>query len=157
MSEAWPRAGKAAAGDNFLAGGPGSGLASSVVKPLTEPEIRAAFVNCSKGEAKRASIPRDLSGQPWEDLDFLGWRDPQSPERAYLAAEVDGKAASRAILWATTCAPTLLARSGRRVASRSAGTIFPRKYKERSSPSSGSSRPSDRTGPCRYPGRPDRR
>jgi hypothetical protein len=52
-------------------------------------------VNCSKGEANRASIPRDLSDQPWEDLDFLGWRDPQSPERAYLAAEVDGKLVSR--------------------------------------------------------------
>ena len=74
-----------------MAGGPGCGLASSVVKPLTEPEIRAAFVNCSKGEAKRASIPRNLSGQPWENLDFLGWRDPQSPERAYLAAEIDGR------------------------------------------------------------------
>ena len=74
-----------------MAGGPGCGLASSVVKPLTEPEIRAAFVNCSQGEARRASIPRNLSGQPWEDLDFLGWRDPQSPERAYLAAEIDGR------------------------------------------------------------------
>jgi FBP C-terminal treble-clef zinc-finger len=61
------------------------------VKPLTEPEIRAAFVNCSKGEAKRAGIPRDLPGQPWEDLDFLGWRDPQSPERAYPAAETGGR------------------------------------------------------------------
>ena len=61
------------------------------MKPLTEPEIRAAFVNCSKGEAKRANIPRNLADQPWEDLDFLGWRDPQSPERAYLAAEIDGR------------------------------------------------------------------
>jgi hypothetical protein len=60
------------------------------VKPLTEPEIRAAFVNCSKGEAKRLQVPRDLAARPWEDLDFLGWRDPQSPERAYLAAEIDG-------------------------------------------------------------------
>jgi hypothetical protein len=69
----------------------GGELASLIVKPLTEPEIRAAFVNCSKGEAKRANIPRNLAEQPWEDLDFLGWRDPQSPERAYLAAEIDGK------------------------------------------------------------------
>ncbi|NED82069.1 FBP domain-containing protein, partial [Streptomyces sp. SID11233] len=28
------------------------------MKPLTDPEIRAAFVNCSKGEAKRLHIPR---------------------------------------------------------------------------------------------------
>jgi hypothetical protein len=61
------------------------------VKPLNETEIRAAFVNCSKGEAKRLNLPRDLSESPWDDLDFLGWRDPQSPERAYLALELDGR------------------------------------------------------------------
>ena len=60
------------------------------MKPLTEPEIRAAFVNCTKGEAKRMNVPRDLAGLPWDDLDFLGWRDPQSPERAFLVAELDG-------------------------------------------------------------------
>jgi len=58
------------------------------VEPLTEQEIRAAFVNCSKGEAKRLHVPRDLAGQPWDDLDFLGWRDPQAPDRAYLAADL---------------------------------------------------------------------
>jgi hypothetical protein len=61
------------------------------VKPLTEPEIRAAFVNCTKGEAKRLNVPRDLAAQPWDDLDFLGWRDPQAPERACLVAELDGR------------------------------------------------------------------
>lgn len=60
------------------------------MKPLTEHEIRAAFVNCTKGEAKRLSVPRDLADHPWEDLDFLGWRDPQAPDRAYLVAELDG-------------------------------------------------------------------
>ncbi|MEW2167840.1 FBP domain-containing protein [Streptomyces sp. NPDC007084] len=60
------------------------------MKPLTEQEIRAAFLNCTKGEAKRLSVPRDLADRPWEDLDYLGWRDPQSPERAYIAAELDG-------------------------------------------------------------------
>ncbi|MYT75481.1 MULTISPECIES: FBP domain-containing protein [unclassified Streptomyces] len=61
------------------------------MKPLTETEIRGAFVNCSKGEAKRLSVPRDLAERPWEDLDFLGWRDPQAPDRAYLVAEIDGR------------------------------------------------------------------
>ena len=64
------------------------GLAFTVVEPLTEQEIRAAFVNCSKGEAKRLHVPRDLAGQPWGDLDFLGWRDPQAPDRAYLVADL---------------------------------------------------------------------
>ncbi|MEU8571825.1 FBP domain-containing protein [Streptomyces asoensis] len=60
------------------------------MKPLTEQEIRAAFVNCTKGEAKRLSVPRDLAERPWEDLDYLGWRDPQAPDRAYLVLEQDG-------------------------------------------------------------------
>jgi hypothetical protein len=56
------------------------------VQPLSPEEIRASFVNCSKGEAKRLPLPRDLSTAPWEDLDFLGWRDPGAPGAAYLVA-----------------------------------------------------------------------
>jgi hypothetical protein len=56
------------------------------VRPLTEPDIRASFVNCSKGEAKRLTLPRDLAERPWDDLDFLGWRDQGAPDRAYLIA-----------------------------------------------------------------------
>ncbi|MFF7006433.1 FBP domain-containing protein [Streptomyces fimicarius] len=59
------------------------------MEPLTEKEIRAAFVNCTKGEAKRLSVPRDLTDRPWDDLDFLGWRDPQAPARAYLVIPSD--------------------------------------------------------------------
>ncbi|ALC31601.1 FBP domain-containing protein [Streptomyces bacillaris] len=56
------------------------------MRPLTEQEIRTSFVNCTKGEAKRLHVPRDLAERPWDDLDFLGWRDPQAPGRAYLVA-----------------------------------------------------------------------
>ncbi|MFI6910011.1 FBP domain-containing protein [Nonomuraea sp. NPDC050394] len=61
------------------------------MRPLTEREIRASFVNCTKGEAKRLAVPRDLAERPWDDLDFLGWQDPAAPERAYLVAD-DGVA-----------------------------------------------------------------
>ena len=61
------------------------------MKALTEQEIRRSFVNCTKGEAKRLSVPRDLAERPWGDLDFLGWRDPQAPDRAYLVTEIDGR------------------------------------------------------------------
>ncbi|MFF7277158.1 FBP domain-containing protein [Streptomyces griseorubiginosus] len=61
------------------------------MEPLTEQEIRTAFVNCTKGEAKRLSVPRDLADRPWEDLDYLGWRDPQAPDRAYLVTVLDGR------------------------------------------------------------------
>ncbi|GAA1309656.1 hypothetical protein Psi02_27040 [Planotetraspora silvatica] len=60
------------------------------MRPVTEHDIRTSFVNCSKGEAKRLSLPKDLADHPWKDLDFLGWRDPGAPERAYLIAERDG-------------------------------------------------------------------
>jgi FBP C-terminal treble-clef zinc-finger len=64
------------------------------VEPLSEQEIRAAFANCSKGEARRLHVPRDLAEQPWDDLDFLGWRDPQAPDRAHLVADLgDGPVA----------------------------------------------------------------
>ena len=67
------------------------------MRPLTEQEIRTAFVNCTKGESKRLSVPRDLAERPWDDLDFLGWRDPQAPHRAYLATELDGRPVALAL------------------------------------------------------------
>ncbi|MEV5707254.1 FBP domain-containing protein [Actinoallomurus sp. NPDC052274] len=67
------------------------------MRSLTEQEIRTAFVNCTKGEAKRLPVPRDLAERPWDDLDFLGWRDPQAPDRAYLATELDGRLVALAL------------------------------------------------------------
>ncbi|MFG2060725.1 FBP domain-containing protein [Micromonospora sp. NPDC048871] len=61
------------------------------MEALTESEIRAAFVNCSKGEAKRLFVPRDLATRPWADLDYLGWRDPKAEDRAYLVTEQAGR------------------------------------------------------------------
>jgi hypothetical protein len=61
------------------------------MRPLSENDIRASFVNCSKGEASRLSLPRELAEQPWDDLDFLGWRDPGAPDRTHLVAEHDGR------------------------------------------------------------------
>lgn len=59
------------------------------MRPITEEEIRRSFVNCSKGEAQRLAVPRDLDAQPWDDLDFLGWRDPGAPDRGYLVTDRD--------------------------------------------------------------------
>ncbi|MER5780364.1 FBP domain-containing protein [Streptomyces mobaraensis] len=61
------------------------------MEPLGENEIRASFINCSKGEARRISLPRGLAELPWADLDFLGWRDPGAPDRGYLVVVRDGK------------------------------------------------------------------
>lgn len=60
------------------------------MQAVSEKEIRASFINCSKGDAKRLAIPRDLADRPWDDLDFLGWTDPGAPDRAYLVVERAG-------------------------------------------------------------------
>ncbi|PWI45341.1 FBP domain-containing protein [Streptomyces sp. ICBB 8177] len=59
--------------------------------PLDDHDLRSAFVNCSKGEARRISLPRGLAELPWADLDFLGWRDPGAPDRGYLVAPRGGE------------------------------------------------------------------
>lgn len=56
------------------------------VEPITEREIRASFVNCSQGEAKRLNVPTGLADTTWDELDYLGWRDPKAPARGYLVA-----------------------------------------------------------------------
>ncbi|WP_030786012.1 FBP domain-containing protein [Streptomyces sp. NRRL S-920] len=61
------------------------------MEPVSEKEIRASFVNCSKGEASRLTLPADFADTPWQDLDFLGWRDPKAPERGYAVTWRDGK------------------------------------------------------------------
>ncbi|WP_326784061.1 FBP domain-containing protein [Streptomyces sp. NBC_00151] len=60
------------------------------MRSLTERDIRDSFVNCSRGEAKRLATPRRLGELPWDELDFLGWRDPGAPDRGYLVTEREG-------------------------------------------------------------------
>ncbi|AQT76867.1 MULTISPECIES: FBP domain-containing protein [unclassified Streptomyces] len=54
------------------------------MEPLSEKQIRASFVNCTKGEAARMRLPLDFAELPWQDLAFLGWVDPGAPLRAHL-------------------------------------------------------------------------
>lgn len=91
------------------------------MKALTEQEIRRAFVNCSKGAAKRLSVPHDLAERHWDDLDFLGWRDPQAPDRAYLVTELDGRPTALALrstgasswqTWRSMCSMCMTAHTG---------------------------------------------
>jgi hypothetical protein len=96
-------------------------VASTGVEPLSEPQVRAAFVNLTQGEAKRLNVPRDLSESPWEDLDFLGWRDPQSRARGYLVVPIGDRlvgialrapSSSVGVRRPTMCSLCLTVRSG---------------------------------------------
>jgi hypothetical protein len=59
------------------------------VHVLTERQIRRSFVNCSQGEAKALTLPKDFGTLGWAELEVLGWRDPKAPLRGYLVVEID--------------------------------------------------------------------
>jgi len=55
------------------------------MRPLTEADIRESLVNAGPGEAERIPMP-GLHEVLWEEREYLGWRDPGSPQRGYLVA-----------------------------------------------------------------------
>ncbi|MEV6253433.1 FBP domain-containing protein [Nocardia sp. NPDC051911] len=71
------------------------------MEPVTERDIRSSFVNCSKGDAKRLPVPKDLDERPWADLDFLGWSDLSLPGRGYLVVPRDDRLVGVALRYAT--------------------------------------------------------
>lgn len=93
------------------------------MEPLNDKQIRSSFVNCSKGEASRINLPRDIA---WAELDFLGWRDPGALDRGYLVVprkdEVVGVTmrfpteVSRSFTKSTVCSVCVSAHSGQGVA-----------------------------------------
>ena len=54
------------------------------MKAMSEAEIRAAMINAAPGEAERMPVP-GLHEVVWADREYLGWRDPGSPLRGYVA------------------------------------------------------------------------
>lgn len=53
------------------------------MKPLTPDEIRASIVNAASAEIVHIPLP-GLHETVWEAREYLGWRDPQSPQRGYI-------------------------------------------------------------------------
>ena len=60
------------------------------MQPLSVEEIRRSFVNSTKSLVKAMTPPRGFTELPWESLDYLGWRDPKAPNRAYLVVRREG-------------------------------------------------------------------
>jgi hypothetical protein len=61
------------------------------MESLTETEVRASFVNATKGEVARMNLPPDLDQQPWAELDLLAWVDPKAPRSGYLVVPTSGR------------------------------------------------------------------
>lgn len=53
------------------------------MRPLTEEDIRSAFVNATEDELARMPIP-GLHETLWDQREYLGWRDAQAAQRGYL-------------------------------------------------------------------------
>jgi len=60
------------------------------MKPLTESQIRASFVNLTPAEAGRIPLP-GLHEVVWDDREYLGWRDPGAAQRGYVVFWRDGE------------------------------------------------------------------
>ncbi|PPJ15690.1 FBP domain-containing protein [Nocardia nova] len=61
------------------------------MRAMSRAEVRAAIVNTDP-PGSRVRLPGWFDEISWDALEYLGWRDPRSPMRAYLVAEVDGAA-----------------------------------------------------------------
>ena len=62
------------------------------MRPLTEDDLRSAFVNASPDELRLVAPPADLLLVDWDHLDFLAWRDPRTRGRGYVITELEGEA-----------------------------------------------------------------
>jgi hypothetical protein len=60
------------------------------VKPLTEEQIRASFINASNDAIERMPLP-GLHETVWEDREYLGWLDPSFAQRGYIVYWREGK------------------------------------------------------------------
>jgi len=60
------------------------------MKPLTDADIRESLVNADPADAERMPLP-GLHEVIWSEREYLGWRDPGSPQRGYLAYWRDGR------------------------------------------------------------------
>lgn len=63
------------------------------MRPLTETQIRDALVNTTVREARQMTLP-DIDAVRWDDVEYVGWRDPKRELLAYVVTEVDGAAAA---------------------------------------------------------------
>jgi hypothetical protein len=59
--------------------------------PLTERDIRTAFVNASRKEVADLTLPAGFADIDFDRLDFLGWADPRLPRRAYVVIRIDDR------------------------------------------------------------------
>ena len=61
------------------------------MEPISERDIRSSFVNSSKGDANRLTLPDAFDAVPWEVLDFFGWVDARLAGRSYVVIPAEDR------------------------------------------------------------------
>lgn len=61
------------------------------MQPMTNLDLRSLFVNATLRERKNITVPENLGDLDWDNLDFLGWRDPKFTQLGYVVAPLDGE------------------------------------------------------------------
>lgn len=54
------------------------------MRPLTEADVRASFVNADADELRLMEMPHDFLLVDWDYLDFFAWQDPAASRRGYV-------------------------------------------------------------------------
>ncbi|MCK8466954.1 FBP domain-containing protein [Microbacterium sp. KSW4-16] len=54
------------------------------MRPLTEADVRASFVNADAEELRIMEMPHDFLLVDWDYLDFFAWSDPNASRRGYV-------------------------------------------------------------------------
>lgn len=54
------------------------------MRPLTEADVRASFVNADDDELRLMEMPHDFLLVDWDYLDFFAWQDPGASRRGYV-------------------------------------------------------------------------
>ncbi|WP_218713241.1 FBP domain-containing protein [Arthrobacter sp. BF1] len=57
------------------------------MEKISEKQIRSCFVNASRSEAAKLTLPANFADLDWQQLDSLGWSDPKMPMRGYLITQ----------------------------------------------------------------------
>lgn len=59
------------------------------MRPLSEDEIRASFVNTTDDELDQLELPLEHLLVEWDEIDALAWRDQTYRQRGYLVTMID--------------------------------------------------------------------
>jgi hypothetical protein len=59
------------------------------MRPLSEDEIRASFVNSTDAELDELELPLEHLLVEWDEIDALAWRDRRFRQRGYLVTLIE--------------------------------------------------------------------